>query len=299
MNSTGTIAKTLIGMLTVAACTTVYATESGGSAYAHGAETWMPGFLPPPGDYYLNYTNYYRADKLNGPDGDTLIDDFEVEAFANVFRYVHVTNKKILGGNYAFQILVPLVDLHVSSSGRSDRRSGLGDITIDPFILGWHLGKLHVVAGIDFILPTGGYDRDRLANIGRNYYTIEPAMAVTYHDPGGMELSTKLMYDVSTENESTDYQSGDEFHMDFAAGWNVSAWTLGLSGYYDKQLSDDEQYGRRLAGGNRGEVLALGPSAKYQWGNISLIAAWQQELEATNRPQGNKLWFNFVLPLEL
>lgn len=275
----------------------VSATENGGSAYPHGAETWMTGMLPPSGLYYLNYTNFYAADQLNGPRGDVLIDDFRIRAFANVSRFVYVTDTKIFGADLAVQALIPLVNLEVDIMGQSQTSTGLGDIVLDPFILGWHFDKLHIAAGIDIIVPSGQYDANRLANIGRNYYTFEPAVSITYHDPQGMEFSVKLMYDTSTKNDDTNYQSGDEFHFDFAAGWNIDNWSVGVAGYYDKQLSDDKQNGLVVGDGNRGEVFAIGPSFKYQYGMTTFLATWHKEFNAENRPEGDKLWINFIMPL--
>ena len=47
-----------------------HATEGGGGAYHNGAEDFMTGALPPPGNYFINYFNYYSADKFK-KDGDT------------------------------------------------------------------------------------------------------------------------------------------------------------------------------------------------------------------------------------
>ncbi len=50
-------------------------------------------------------------------------------------------------------------------------RFGLGDIIVDPFILS-AFKDLHVTT-VRYIYATGSYKRDRLANIGRNYWTFE------------------------------------------------------------------------------------------------------------------------------
>ena len=40
------------------------ATEGGGGAYPNGAEDFMSGALPHPGTYFINYLNYYSAEKF-------------------------------------------------------------------------------------------------------------------------------------------------------------------------------------------------------------------------------------------
>ena len=65
---------------------------------------------------------------------------------------------------------LPIVYEDVTAAGSSDNRWGLGDIIIDPFILGWHFPNFHVTTGLDIYLPTGTYDKNRQANAGRNYW---------------------------------------------------------------------------------------------------------------------------------
>src|SRR3546814_13167022 len=67
---------------------------NGGGAYPNGAESIGVAQLPPPGTYLLGYSNYYTADRLNDANGDSAVPDFSVDAFANIARIVHVTDKR-------------------------------------------------------------------------------------------------------------------------------------------------------------------------------------------------------------
>lgn len=273
------------------------ASETGGSAYVHGAEGWLTGVIPPPGHYLLGYTNYYHADRLTGADGKTSLPGFEIDAASQTLRYVHVTKARIMGGSLAFQVIVPVDDLKVRAGGMSDDRTGLGDITVTPLIRGWRSGKWHYGIALGAVLPTGAYRRGALANIGRNYLTIEPVVAITYLDPEGPEISAKLIYHATGRNRATHDRSGDEVHADFVAGWNFRTVAVGVGGYYSRQIEDDRQRGELVGDGNRGEVLALGPSIKWQRGKVPLMLTWQHEIEARNKPKGDKLWLKLVLPL--
>jgi hypothetical protein len=292
---------TMVALATVAgACASISATatEGGAGMYPNGAENYMIGALPPPGTYLLNYSNYYGADELRDGNGNKIPLTFDLKAFANVTRIVHVTDKTFLGASYAIQILVPLVSLDVEVGGRHQSRSGLGDVIINPMILGWHNGNWHTVLATDIFLPVGRYDKNALANPGRNYYTIEPVFAVSYLQPGGWDISAKIMYDINFENSATDYRSGQELHVDFGVGRNFGNWTFGLNGYAYRQTTDDKVDGQRVApDGNRGRVYALGPAVKYQSGKLQTYVAWQREFRAENRSQGDKLWLKFALPL--
>jgi hypothetical protein len=274
---------------------TGFATEGGGGAYPNGVEDFLAGALPPPGTYYINEMLYYTSDTFRGTDGDELFSDFKVRAFANSFRFLHMTKKQVFGAQWGVQAIVPVVYVDVTLPFGSDRRWGLGDLVVDPFILGWHSKNLHVATGIDVVIPVGTYDKDRLANAGRNYWTIEPIVAATFLTDSGFEISAKVMYDFNTKNTDTGYRSGQEFHMDYAIGYHLKQWTLGLSGYLYSQTTGDELHGQKVGtDGFKGRVISLGPTAKYDHKNTSLILKWQPEFEAKNRPEGNTFWFKFL-----
>lgn len=71
--------------------------------YPNGTSGILAGSVPGPGFYYLMYNLYYQADQLKDgsgnsarvPGGDAL--DFQAKAFANVHRFIHVTQLKIHG----------------------------------------------------------------------------------------------------------------------------------------------------------------------------------------------------------
>ena len=214
------------------------ATEGGGGAYPNGAEDFMVGALPPPGTYFKNYLTYYQASSFKDNNGNDLPVKFNLKATADVLRFIHVTKTDILGANWAVHAFIPVAYMDVEMGPRSDDRFGLGDIIIDPFILGWHSKNFHVTTGIDIYIPVGSYNQDRLANTGRNYWTFEPIVAFTYLSDGGFEISAKFMYDFNTENEDTNYQSGQEFHFDYTIGYHVNKqWAVGIGGSYYYQTT--------------------------------------------------------------
>lgn len=289
-------------LMTVLACTFTltdyaYATEGGGGAYANGSEDFMAGALPPPGTYFLNYTNYYTASRFNDKDGNEMLPNFKVDVVADVLRVVHVTKYKILGANWGVHAILPIVLYEkVRMFDSHDNAMGIGNLVINPFILGWHWKNFHLIAGVDTIIPIGTYDKDEMANPGRHYWTFEPIVAMTYLSDQGIELSGKFMYDFNTKNQDTDYLSGQEFHFDYTVGYHVNKdWALGLGGYYYQQITDDELHGSKVApDGFKGQVFAVGPQAMYNYKNMSFTLKWQIETLAENRPEGNSLWLKFA-----
>jgi hypothetical protein len=89
--------------------------------------------------------------------------------------------------------------------------------------LGYHHSEhLHSIAAVDIVAPTGSYDHNRLANPGRNYWSIAPVYTTSYVNPAGWNLGVKLMYDCNFRNRDTDYRSCQEAHKYHAAGYGVA-----------------------------------------------------------------------------
>lgn len=295
MNSRATL---LIATL-LATGINVAAAKEGPDQYPHGAESFMAGALPPPGSYFLNYAGYYGG-RLQSPTGQDVLpggEPVEVDAWFDALRFVHVTDAEVLGASVAMQAIVPIVHqtMSIGPMGGARTVTGLGDISINPFILGWHRQNLHITAGIDIYLPTGRYDElDPRGQIGANYYSVEPVIAFTYRNPSGFEASAKLMYNIKGKNRDTDVRSGDEFHADFLIGWHRESWSYGLSGYYVNQVNEDRVNGQDLAL-SEGHAFALGPSVQFAdaKGRTFTFQA-QHEMDVENRFEGNKFWFKYV-----
>src|SRR3972149_365052 len=300
-----------ISSLFILTSVNVYATEIGPNmgAYPNGAEDFMSGAVPPPGTYFINYFLYYTADEFNDGDGNNTDDDFDVDAMVDVFRFIHVTKHKILGGFWGMHLFVPIWYKEVSATTplgvKSDTETGLGDLIVDPFILSWHSKNWHFATGVDIYIPTGRYDIDDMMKISRNYWTFEPIAAFTYQSDFGLEVSSKFMYDFNTNNPDTDYRSGQEFHFDYTVGYKISNWELGVGGYYYKQMTDDKINGETVTfqeslgapdfpDGFKGQTIATGPQLKYDYKNMSFILKYYKEFEVKNRPEGDNFWFKFV-----
>lgn len=294
----------LLALSSIALASGAVQAKEGPDQYPNGAENWFAGAAPPPGNYFINYFGHYSG-KLKDGDGDDLVvggDTPTVNATFDALRFLQVTDKTLFGANWAWHVIVPVVHqrLDIAPLGGEEEVLGLGDITINPLILAWHpSSQWHYVAALDIHLPTGKYDEnDPRKSIGANYYSFEPVFALSYLGSDGWEVSTKFMYNIKMENTETDYQSGNEFHMDYLVGKNLGNWGVGISGYYLKQTTDDEQNGVKVGDGNRGQVLAYGPSVKYKNASgVNYIAQWQHETQLENRFGGNKVWLKLILPL--
>jgi hypothetical protein len=120
-----------------------------------------------------------------------------------------------------------------------------------------------------------------LANIGRNYWTFEPGAAVSYLSSKiGLEATAFGGFDFNSKNETTQYQTGDQFHLDATLAEHLPLQ------YLYQQITGDSGSGARL-GGFEGMTAGIGPvfSYAYQIGDFDLAAEvkWLPELRVDNR----------------
>ncbi|MGJ7916174.1 transporter [Massilia sp. LXY-6] len=282
-------------------CNAALATEGGGSVYANGVESFLSGAMPPPGFYPIVYGTRYRATALRDSEGNDIaaaVGGFRAEVTGVVPRFVWVTKHQVLGGQLAFHAIVPLLDVDVRVGSNKMSKRGVGDLNFAT-ALGYHASdKLHYVFAFEVNAPTGKYSRSDVANVGRNYWMVEPLLAISYIQPRGLNADLKLMLDYNFRNTDTDYRSGRELHADYAVGWGLgNGWVLGAGGYLYRQVSDDHVGGTDVAGGNRGRAFALGPVVKYQSKNgWFLTAKYENQYDVRNRADGGAFWVKTIVP---
>ena len=281
--------------------------KEGADQYPYGAENWFAGATPPSGWYYINYFGYYSGQLKNGTGQNVELGGTtpSVTAVFNAFRILDMTKLKIAGADYGFHVIVPVVYQSVNMGG-TNSITDVGDIVIDPMVLGWHHPQWHAVAAFDIDLPTGSYEKnDPRVCIGAHYYSFEPVLALSYMPKSGWEASAKLMYNIKTTNQATNYHSGQEFHVDYLAGRHFGSWLVGAQGYALKQTTNDTIQGVTVAAqpgvfdaGRRGQMVGLGPSVAYETkGHMMFIASWQHEMAVRNHFGGDKVWFKMAIPV--
>lgn len=274
----------------------------GAVQYPHGAEGLLAGALPPPGTYFLAYGIRYSGVR-QGDDGSNLSvggNKVELRVDALALRVLHVSGFRILGGLWSMHAVVPLFNNSVTVGSQTNNNTGLGDIVVDPFVLSWHRPTVHYAVGLDVVAPTGAYDQNRPLgnNIGANYWSFEPIVAVTWMPGAGFEADVKAMYNIKTTNTATQYRSGDELHMDFTLGRSFGeTLRAGLGGYLDVQMQADQVDGVEVPnGGNKARYLGLGPEIAYHAGPTIFIGKWQTEVWSRNAFRGDRFIVKLVTP---
>ncbi len=299
------------------------AQAGGGETYPNGAESFFAGAAPPPGIHLVNYLYYYNADELKNAKGHDsgLLNDASV--YAEVLRLIWISNYQLLGANYGQHLFLlatdRILDFNAPVGPRGKRHYSSVDtpyLIYDPFILTWHLleGRLHMVFGTDIYVPFSNESERNLTAMGRNFWTIEPVLAATWLPTKELELSAKFMYDFNTRQDnyisgapvSFDRTPGGEFHVDFNASYAIlPELRLGMSGYYYRQVKNDDFHGLnrfpvplqdalKNMEGDQSQVWALGPGIWYQYQNMMFTLRSQWEFETKNKPEGQNVWCTFV-----
>ncbi len=314
------IAAVFLGLVLVSIAGQAMA--GGGQNYPNGAESFMSGAVPPPGFYFIDYLYYYSADTMKDDSGNDIAAFDDVSVLANVFRFLWVSEKTILGANYGQHLFVPVigVDLNFKAPVGPENTNSYDDTDIpyliySPFVLAWHLneGKLHVAASlVDLYIPTG-QDDGNMASVGKNFWTFEPVVAVTWMN-GPWAVSGKFMYDFNTSQDKyptvygfeVDRDPGQEFHVDYSVSYGISkALRLGVSGYYYYQTTDDSydlndtipapvQELLKADEGYRSQVFAIGPGIWYNYKNMFFELRNQWEMGAQNKTEGYNIWAKFT-----
>lgn len=295
------------------------AAEGASSFYLLGSKNAQAGVIPPPGVYVQNDDYFYTGDA--GGSGAFQIGDvtveagFEVEADAyyKLLTPLMVTPLTVLGGNFGFGMIVPVGYKDISAAANlsagelaarrtfSDDELAFGDPVLSTFV-GWHRGAWHWNVGALVNIPIGQWQEGALANIGFNRWGLDLSASVTWLDPQiGLDLSAAAGFTFHAENDITDYNTGNEFHLEFAAVQNLTEQLgIGVVGYYYEQISADRG-GPPVLGAFKGEVSAIGPFVSYnfQIGEtpVATKLRWYHEFDAKNRLEGDAAFFTLTVPV--
>ncbi len=305
-------------------------TAGGGQAYPNGAEAFMPGAAPPPGLTMINYFFWGHAEDFKDDNGDTIKAGKKgllnrVDVIGDLVRLIWISKFQLLGGNYGQHFFAGLLytgsnfNVPVGTMSRESYYDFNSPYFIySPFLLTWHLmqGQLHVATSLcDIYFPFDNEDEDNPTSVGRNFWTFEPVLAVTWMPTKAWEVSTKFMYDFNTRQDdyttpapvTVDRTPGQEFHMDFNVSYMViDNLRVGINGYYYQQVQDDDIGGipdglppgavsqLEAMEDQHSRALALGPGVFYQHQNMMFTLRYQHEFAVRNKAEMQNVWFKFI-----
>lgn len=290
-----------------------HAEEGGSGHYQPGSAASFVDMLPgQQGFAYANVLLRYNGSSSTSQPlefGGRVDTNVNATSVADTSILLYQTAWELLGGKYAAGIAVPYVwtDITAKVNGVSrtihGSANGLGDIQILPLMFSWAEGDLKWQTQFGTYMPTGGFQAGRLANIGKNYWTFEPAVGISYLGKiNGLEATAFAGLDFNTKNNATAYQTGNQVHLDATVAQHLPMFGgiagIGATCFYYQQINDDSGSGAQL-GPLEGRAIGFGPAISYaaQAGNANIVAElkWLHEVDVDHRLQGDAVWFKVAV----
>lgn len=307
--SIGCYLAVLISIFLIA--THVQASEGGQSSYVPGFQDTLAGYLPPPGFYFKEAMFFGTGNASHNSNAGTMVRagliavDLHASLSVQYSIFQLVSKTRLLGSYYACALVVPFAELEltgnvVAPSGnqhRSQSLSALAEMEIVPITLGWHNGRSHHKAHLVIYAPTGPFKPKSFVYTSLNRWAVEFDYGYTFLDKKtGREFDIAPGYTFNFENPTTNYLSGQEFHVDLAAIQHLSdKLGVGAVGYALIQTTPDTGSGAKLSG-FEGRAYALGPIVTYNTkaGDvpISLVGKYYGEFDVSKRFEGHSYWLN-------
>lgn len=219
--------------LIVAASSLAVTSYASDSHYVPGLEGVKGSVLPPPGIYYKGYILGYSADK-----NEALPPNSEVNVTALAHRVAWVTPKKVLGGDLAFEAILPLLKTDLNIGGQNiDERTGLGDLYVGG-IIGWHGKQWDITTGAGYYGDTGDYDDSRFASPGKGYESVMLSLGgnIKLTQKGDITFSALSRYQMPNGSGLD-----DELIVEWGLGKSYGLLDVGLIGYNTFETGDGEE----------------------------------------------------------
>ncbi|MEN8691975.1 MAG: transporter [Desulfobacterales bacterium] len=270
-----------------------------------------------PGFYVNPYYYRYDGDSIKDQDGNSVQIDPEGRGSLDLNAYVlgllWVSEFKILGGNYSFQIYPAFTDntLEVPILGLEDSvETGFSDLYFQPISLGWHTDRADFIAGLGVTAPTGEYEPGGSDNTGLGMWSFEFFAGTTiYFDQAkSWHFATTAFYETHTEKEDTDIRVGDILTLEGGLGKSFmdGALSIGAAYYAQWKVTDDDlgSDSDLLGGRSLGkyQVYGVGPelvlplaTKKKFYGFLSARYLW--EFDAKSTLEGNTFVLTFLFPI--
>ncbi len=271
-------------LLLVFASMPLKASESSGSNYLPGFYgDFMMAVMPEKGTFFNSFFTAYQDG--NGQTGTLL----------EMPGILHATGQKLLGGNF----IVGLYPGLLATQDHNNDRFGLGDAYLIPVALSWQWGNLTALAFEGIVAPTGYYKKGAL-NAGRNVWTFDHILSLTWQLPAHNELSMTVGYMNNLKNPATDYYSGDEFHFDYLLGhYFKPEFGIGITGSHYRQTTADHAPTNVLIS-EYNEASSIGPvvmfSPHFAGRDVTLSLKWLHEFNVHSRAAQDYLIWRLFIP---
>jgi len=277
-----------------------------------GATSFYDGFGGRPGDStWQIYAGFSQAEGIKDQNGNNIpiVNDAKIDVYTLISQYNHVfdTERKVLGGHLGMDFIVPMASLDARFKAGppypglqlKDDGFGLGDPTASLFIQYEPMtidGNPFFVSRLSagFAVPVGKYDKDKDFNIGNNAWSFQTYLAMTFLLSPEWSISLRPQYYYNFKNTDPagslpldagvrHTQAGQSASMNYNVGYRLNdAVTIGISGYYLKQLTDDKINGSKIKN-SKEQALGFGPGVLVDLDRNKFFLTAYRETKVENR----------------
>jgi hypothetical protein len=263
------------------------------------------GSPPPPHTYVIAPLFYiYDTDTVRTREGNRLPIDAHITSVAAAGGVNVVTTRKLLGGYYGFQVLLPVWINNRIQGTEIDANpgGGLTDSAIVPISLGWNFKRADVVAMYSVYLPTGRYTDGADDNTGMGMWGHEPLVGTTIYLNAAKKYHAAAVasFTFQSKKEDSETKVGTAMNLEGGIGADFLGGGLsaGLVYYTSFKLTADhiEGFPLNIAPG-KNKVFALGPEVSLALARKGVLfgfvkANYQWETYARAGTQGAE--FNII-----
>ena len=272
-----------------------------GSHYAAGSHGIKGGSTPGPGIYLEDHNLFYTgtSDQLT---------DYHTFVYVQAPQLTWITPWTFLDASLGMDVEVPYEYREISyktlpPNGNpfnppfSDNQDGLGDIKLEPLILGWHWKHFDTTLAYSLYVPSGEFNPGTLDNVGDGEWANMISLGGVWYPDEKKTWAVSLLhhYEINSSQFGLSTGGPTPFYQKvpcsvYTLEWAVSKTILdntdvGVFGYYQKQFTDG---GATVTFGDA-EVAGIGPEISTSipgWG-FSASVRYAYEFTAYHRPEGH------------
>jgi hypothetical protein len=249
------------------------------------------------------YNVWAESDTFRNNNGDS-VGDFNQKQFTTTARLYYMTDLELLGAKYGLSIGVPFGYNKITVPGFESSNTNLGDMYFEPIILKWNKSNFDAFVSLGFFAPTGEFNVNDPASVGKNYWGGLASVGGTYYFDAAKEWSfgTTVRYEMNSEMVDQPYRPGDVFHVEYQltkmfpmVGMDMKCKDklyVGVNGYTKVQVTDNKLDDIAIKD-TKEFVTAVGPGIGYhidQWGMDVGVKSYF-EFAAKNQPEGYNVMF--------
>ena len=201
------------------------------------------GSQAPPGTYLTGIVYFYDTHEIVDRNG-TRLNRVSIEQAFSAAVLTYVPKKKILGGNYAFTVALPLLNVAIDTPQNSSKTGiGYSDTYVQPIQLGWHKTRYDALASYGLYIPTGRFTAGASNNHGLGMWSHEFSAGATVYlnDKKNWHVATLGSYNIQSHIRGTNRKAGNVLSLEGGLGHTFCSGlcNVGVDYYTQWKVTND------------------------------------------------------------